>query len=219
MPGERRSGGAPPGSRHARSYAGCARPRARPYPPGRGGTRGRIETGPVPGVPRAPALPHNSRHSVAAIGGVRARRSVACLLRQAYWRHAPPASCRGFSRSSSRIGCGPWITPGLPRTGRPGRPSLGRRSGPPRLSPAGEGCPAPPPAARTPLSLRGGAPRPISQCDADAGRRKLRVPAASPWPRSFRVGRDRPPPARSCWAAGPSALTPQSYRVTLYQHM
>ena len=58
-------------------------------------------------------------------------------------------------------------------------------------SPAGEDRPSLPQAARTPLSPGGGAPLPIPHGDSDAGRRKIRVPAASTRPRTFRVRRNR----------------------------
>ena len=60
-------------------------------------------------------------------------------------------------------------------------------------SPAGEDWPSPPHAARSTLSLEGGAPLPTAHSDSDADRRGLRVPAASTRPRGFRARLNRTP--------------------------
>ena len=53
-----------------------------------GRSRWRIENGTFNVLTRDHALTHNYRHSVAAIVGLLAMRSFACLLTQAYWLHA-----------------------------------------------------------------------------------------------------------------------------------
>jgi hypothetical protein len=57
-----------------------------------GRSRWRIENGTFNVLTRDYALTHNYRHSVAAIVGLLAMRSFACLLTQAYWRHATARS-------------------------------------------------------------------------------------------------------------------------------
>jgi hypothetical protein len=57
-----------------------------------GRARWRIENGTFNVLTRDYALTHNYRHSVAAIVGLLAMRAFACLLTQAYWRHATARS-------------------------------------------------------------------------------------------------------------------------------
>lgn len=57
-----------------------------------GRSRWRIENGTFNVLTRDHALTHNYRHSVAAIVGLLAMRSFACLLTHAYWRHAAARS-------------------------------------------------------------------------------------------------------------------------------
>lgn len=57
-----------------------------------GRCRWRIENGTFNVLTRDYSLTHNYRHSVAAIVGLLAMRCFACLLTQAYWKHATARS-------------------------------------------------------------------------------------------------------------------------------
>ena len=77
-----------------------------------GRARWRIENGTFNVLTRDHAPTHDYRHSAAAIVGLLAMRAFACLLTQAYWRHAParsPNAPTRFVQWVQHIGIEDWV--------------------------------------------------------------------------------------------------------------